>query len=142
MLGPDMFTLWKTEGIPVIPLEEQDYRQALPFQFPEPGCTIVGIWSRAPEKVLLEKAKEKGIDLAEFQRKTFGDENGMHTTDTIDYNIVISGEVWMELDDGVEVHLKPFDCVVQNGTRHAWRNRGSERCFVAFIAIGAKRKKN
>ena len=48
---------------------------------------------------------------------------GMHTTDTVDVDLVISGEVWLELDDGAEVHLGPGDCVVQNGTRHAWHNR-------------------
>ena len=65
---------------------------------------------------------------------------GMHTTDTIDYGIVMSGEVWLELDDGAEVHLRPGDCVVQNGTRHAWRNKGSETCIMAFVMVGARRK--
>ena len=64
----------------------------------------------------------------------------MHTTDTIDYDIILSGELWMELDDGMEVHLKPGDCVIQNGTRHAWRNRSSESCIMASVMIGAKRK--
>ena len=50
----------------------------------------------------------------------------MHTTDTVDIDVVISGEVDLELDDGSEVHLRPGDCVIQNGTRHAWRNRTSE----------------
>ena len=50
---------------------------------------------------------------------------GMHTTDTVDFDIVISGEVYLELDDGEEVLLKAGDCVVQNGTRHAWHNRAS-----------------
>ncbi len=60
----------------------------------------------------------------------------MHTTDTVDYGIVVSGEIWPELDDGAEVHLKQGDCVVRNGTRHAWRNRSSETCAM----IGAKRR--
>lgn len=64
----------------------------------------------------------------------------MHTTDSIDYGVVISGEVYLELDDGVEVLLKPEDCVVQNGTRHAWRNRGSVPCLMAFVMIGATRR--
>src|SRR5207248_1847037 len=62
------------------------------------------------------------------------DAPGMHTTDTVDFEVVLSGEVWLELDDGAEVHLKPGDTVVQNGTRHAWRNKGSEPAtLVAFI---------
>ena len=49
--------------------------------------------------------------------------------------MVLEGEVWLELDNGVEVHLKPGDTVVQNGTRHAWRNHGTETCrMVVFIA--------
>jgi len=39
------------------------------------------------------------------------DNSGMHATDTVDYVIVLSGEVWLELDDGAEVHLKQGDCV-------------------------------
>jgi hypothetical protein len=45
---------------------------------------------------------------------------GMHTTDTVDFDVIVSGEVFLELDDGSEVLLKAGDCVVQNGTRHAW----------------------
>jgi mannose-6-phosphate isomerase-like protein (cupin superfamily) len=63
----------------------------------------------------------------------------MHMTDTVDYGIVLSGEIWLELDDGAKVHLKPGDCVVQNGTHHAWRNRGSVPCLMAFVMIGTKR---
>jgi quercetin dioxygenase-like cupin family protein len=67
------------------------------------------------------------------------DSPGMHTTDTIDFEYVISGEVWLELDDGKEVHLRPGDTVVQNGTRHAWRNKGSEPCRMAVCMVGARR---
>ena len=52
---------------------------------------------------------------------------GMHTTATIDFEVVLDGEIWLELDDGVEVHLRAGDTVVQNGTRHAWRNHGDTR---------------
>ena len=63
----------------------------------------------------------------------------MHTTDTIDFKYVISGEVWLELDDGVEVHLKAGDTLVQNGTRHAWPNKGSEPCRMVGFVVGAHR---
>ena len=46
------------------------------------------------------------------------DNPGMHTTPTIDFEVVLDGEVWLELDDGAEVLLRPGDTVVQNGTRH------------------------
>jgi mannose-6-phosphate isomerase-like protein (cupin superfamily) len=65
---------------------------------------------------------------------------GMHTTDTVDYDIVISGELVMELDDGAEVTLKPGAIVVQNGTRHAWRNRGTEPVVMYSVLVGAPRR--
>ncbi len=64
----------------------------------------------------------------------------MHTTNTIDFGYIISGEVWLELDNGKEVNLKTGDTVVQNGTRHAWRNKDSEPCRIVFCLIGAHRR--
>jgi quercetin dioxygenase-like cupin family protein len=61
----------------------------------------------------------------------------IHRTDSIDYAVVISGEIDMELDDSV-VHLKAGDVLVQRGTIHNWVNRGSEPCVIAFILIDAK----
>ena len=58
----------------------------------------------------------------------------MHRTETIDYAIVLSGEITMLLDDS-EVLLKAGDILVQCGTNHAWANRSNEPCTVAFILI-------
>jgi len=60
----------------------------------------------------------------------------MHSTKSIDYAVVISGEIDMLLDDS-EVHLKAGDVLVQRGTNHAWVNRGRENCRVAFALIDA-----
>ena len=60
-----------------------------------------------------------------------------HRTDSIDYAIVMSGEVDMELDD-TTVHLKAGDVLVQRGTIHNWINRGTEPCVIAFVLIAAK----
>ena len=60
-----------------------------------------------------------------------------HRTDSIDYAVVISGEVDMELDDA-KVHLKAGDMLVQRGTIHNWVNRGTEVCVIAFVLIAAK----
>ncbi len=65
------------------------------------------------------------------------DAPGMHTTATIDFEIVLEGEVWLELDDGAEVHLRPGDAVVQNGTRHAWRNKGDVPARLVAFLVGA-----
>jgi mannose-6-phosphate isomerase-like protein (cupin superfamily) len=58
----------------------------------------------------------------------------MHRTKSIDYAVVISGEIDMLLDDS-EVHLKAGDVLVQRGTSHAWENRGRENCRIAFVLI-------
>ena len=59
-----------------------------------------------------------------------------HRTDSIDYAVVMSGELDMELDDSV-VHLKSGDVVVQRGTIHNWVNRGTKPCVMAFVLIDA-----
>src|SRR5499433_1105277 len=60
-----------------------------------------------------------------------------HRTDSIDYIVVLSGEIDMELDNTV-VHLKAGDVMVQRGTIHNWVNRGTEACVLAVILIAAK----
>lgn len=61
-----------------------------------------------------------------------------HRTDSIDYAVVISGSIEMELDDGAVVQLKAGDVLVQRGTIHNWVNRGSEACVIAFVLVSAK----
>src|SRR5579884_3945759 len=61
----------------------------------------------------------------------------MHRTESIDYAVVMSGEIDMELDDSV-VHLKAGDVLVQRGTIHNWANRGTEPCVIAFVLIAAE----
>jgi mannose-6-phosphate isomerase-like protein (cupin superfamily) len=61
-------------------------------------------------------------------------------TDTVDYITILSGEIWLVLDTGVEVHLTPGDCVVQNGTRHAWHNRTPDPCVFVGVQVGATRQ--
>jgi mannose-6-phosphate isomerase-like protein (cupin superfamily) len=64
---------------------------------------------------------------------------GMHKTNTVDYSVVYDGEMWLELDDGETVHLKRGDVVVQNGTRHAWRNKGTKPVKMLFFLNGARK---
>jgi len=61
----------------------------------------------------------------------------MHRTRTVDYAVVMTGEIDMLLDDS-EIHLKAGDVLVQQGTNHAWVNRGTEPCRIAFILVDAK----
>jgi quercetin dioxygenase-like cupin family protein len=67
------------------------------------------------------------------------DDPGMHTTDTVDFEVVISGEIILELDDGAEKVLRAGDTNIQNGTRHRWHNRGSEPAVIATFIVGANR---
>jgi mannose-6-phosphate isomerase-like protein (cupin superfamily) len=62
---------------------------------------------------------------------------GMHTTATVDYGFVVEGELTLELDDGVRVALPTGTCVVQNGTRHKWRNLGSTPATLLYVMLGA-----
>lgn len=64
---------------------------------------------------------------------------GMHTTDSIDYDVVLDGEISLELDDGVEVLLKKHDVAVQQGNRHAWRNKGDKPATMLFVLMGKRR---
>jgi len=62
----------------------------------------------------------------------------MHRTDSIDYAVVMQGEVDMELRPGTSTRLKAGDVVVQRGTIHNWRNPGPGPCTIAFILIAAR----
>ena len=62
----------------------------------------------------------------------------MHRTGTVDYVIILEGELEMELDSGEWVHLRQGDVVVQRGTMHAWENKSDRVCRMAAILIGAQ----
>lgn len=67
-----------------------------------------------------------------------GQQSPMHRTNSIDYGIVLSGQLELELDDGVKTLLGPGDIVVQRGTMHLWRNPSdTDVCRIAFILIEA-----
>jgi len=99
------------------------------------------------------ETRELGVELTRMERekmregmKTIGAENSgveserdpsMHRTRTIDYLIILTGEVTLVLDEG-EVVLKPFDVVVQRGTSHAWRNTGSTEAIMAGVMLDAE----
>jgi len=67
-----------------------------------------------------------------------GGESPMHRTNSIDYGIVLSGRLELELEDGAFKPLGPGDIVVQRGTNHKWRNPSeTETCRIVFILIEA-----
>ncbi len=65
------------------------------------------------------------------------DGSQMHVTQTVDYAILLDGELWLELDDGATVHLVAGDIVVQQATRHGWRNKTERPATIAFVMLGA-----
>lgn len=67
------------------------------------------------------------------------DNPGMHVTDSVDYVLVLDGTIWLDLDDGTMVRLGPGDTVIQNATRHAWRNLGREPATLAVVHVGVTR---
>jgi mannose-6-phosphate isomerase-like protein (cupin superfamily) len=83
--------------------------------------------SRSREAVL----KEMGVDDHGGARHA-----GMHRTKSVDYAVVLEGEIDMLLDDS-EVHLAAGDVLVQQGTNHAWVNRGTAPCRIAFVLVDA-----
>lgn len=64
---------------------------------------------------------------------------GIHTTDNVDYAMLLEGKLCLELDDGVSKALKVHDLVVQNGTRHVWRKKSGRGATMPFVLFGAKR---
>jgi mannose-6-phosphate isomerase-like protein (cupin superfamily) len=143
--GTTFHRLWGSDAPVTLPVDGT--RPAAPSYFPPAGGFRFGLFTIGPDEVSLPADLDVGAALGELMEKLPGlaeamepGHPGMHTTDTVDFDIVLSGEAWLELDDGAEVHLRPGDCVVMNGARHAWRNRSQEPCTIAVVLIGAVRQ--
>ena len=147
--GLTFYELYLTDGVPRLTGLEPDPMLKGTIGFPGPGGTMFRLISYPPKRPEGWKPPpgatfESGIRELSEKLPGMGDHfergaPGMHTSDTIDYGIVVRGEMTLELDDGQKVHLRQGDTIVQNGTRHRWRNPLSEPCLMAFISIGGKR---
>ena len=142
---------WSTGRDPHLPFSGEDPTLDMSHFIPALGETRFMIGIVPPDAEIGQLVQSGTIDISQawvefatafpdMGKAMEPDNSGMHTTDTIDYILVISGEIWCELDDGVEVHLTPGQCLIQCGTRHAWRNKGTEPCVMAGIMTGATRK--
>ena len=143
--GLEFHRLWGSDAIPTLPSDGTPPPH--PRYFPPAGGFRFGFFTIPPETKILRDPATLLAAFAELQTRLPGMAEvlepmnpGMHTTDTVDFDVVLSGEVFMELDAGAEVHLKPGDCVIQNGTRHAWHNRSSSPCVIAVTLVGASRR--
>jgi mannose-6-phosphate isomerase-like protein (cupin superfamily) len=137
-------TLWATASEPGIPWTVTDPIASMTSLVAAPGETRFLKVTFPPDSVLATISDGDAAG-AEYARRlpglaeTFEPEHpGMHTTPTIDYIVLLSGELWLELDDNEERRLAPGDVVVQNGTRHAWRNRGTHPATIVSVMIGAR----
>ena len=142
--GAAFHQLWASDTMVRLPTDGT--APAAPGFFPPAGGFRFGVFTIGPDAVTTSGGMDFGAALAEVAQKLPGLADsmepaapGMHTTATVDYNFVLSGEVWLELDGGAQVQLRAGDCVVQNGTRHAWRNKSSAPCVLAFALVGAQR---
>ncbi|MGE3326223.1 MAG: cupin domain-containing protein [Acidimicrobiia bacterium] len=112
--------------------------------FPGVGGFRFGLFTVAPRSAVLAADLDMQAALEEMESKLPGlaghmepGKPGMHTSATIDYEFVVSGRVVLELDDGATKELAAGDTVVQNGTRHAWRNPYDEPGLMVVVIIGA-----
>ena len=135
--------IWRTNAMPAPILATEPEPVTGPRrQLPNKRGTVLRINTLAPEPESVrslnpEKAKQVFAEGGNAGASTFGPGGRhpmMHRTETVDYAIVLSGEVTMLLDDS-EVTLRAGDFLVQCGTNHAWSNRGTEPCQIAFILI-------
>jgi mannose-6-phosphate isomerase-like protein (cupin superfamily) len=139
------FAFQRMWGEDVTPAAPQDGSEpAGHAYFPPAGGYRVGTFSVPPDSTPPPEGLDMAAGMAEVESRLPGllahmepDAPGMHTTVTIDFEYVVSGRVVLELDDGASVELGPGDTVVQNGTRHRWRNPFDEPATLVVVLIGA-----
>ncbi len=112
--------------------------------FPPVGGFRFGLFTVAPDSTGLPEDLDVAAAFVQMDESLPGlsshmepDNPGMHTTSTVDYEYVVSGRCVLELDDGATRELGPGDTVIQNGTRHAWRNPYDEPCVLVVVLVGA-----
>jgi mannose-6-phosphate isomerase-like protein (cupin superfamily) len=141
--GSEFHQIWGSDTPASFP--DDGSRPSAPDYFPPLGGFRFGFFTIPPDGGAgAPPDLDLAAALAEFDEKLPGmaqhlelEEPGMHTTATIDYGVVLSGEATLELDDGARVVLRPGDTYVQNGTRHRWSNPGEVPAVLAIALIGA-----
>ena len=138
--------VWAGSEVPCIPHTGDDPATCTASMLPSPHGSRVILVQFPPDSVMMradfdpEAAGREYLEYLPGLAESFDpDGSGMHKTDTVDYDVVVAGELWLELDDGEIRHLHPGDIVIQNGTRHAWRNRSEQPAVMLAVLVGAQR---
>ena len=131
--------LWVTDATPARNEGRADAAARPVVLEPPAGGTIFRVVEFPPEKTAaaFDRAAAFGAMGAGHAMDPDASRHpGMHKTATVDYAIVLAGEIYALMDEG-ETLLRAGDCLVQRGTNHAWSNRGEVPCLVAFILVSA-----
>jgi quercetin dioxygenase-like cupin family protein len=138
---------WVTDETPATLVDDRDAADRTIGITPPMNGSIFRVVEYAPDTTVKHlDARERDWKAENGGRKIAGEgiqmnpdarHHGMHRTESIDYAIILSGEIYIMLDDSEKL-LRAGDVLVQQGTWHAWSNRGTEPCHIAFILIGAK----
>lgn len=144
--GFETSLLWETLPDAVVPRQPGDPALAAISWVPAPGGTNFMFITFPPDSVMASTDFDPAAAGGEYMTALPGlaekfemDNPGMHRTDTVDYGVLLDGEIHLELDEGATRKLAPLDVVVQNGTRHAWRNKSDEPATMLFVLVGARR---
>ncbi len=141
MPGSAFHALWGSDE--TLRLPSDGSRAETKTWFPSSGGIRFALVTIGPSDVAYPDDFDLGRAIVEVSEKLPGlvevlepDHPGMHTTPTVDFAVVLQGELVLELDDGAEVTMRAGDTVVQHGTRHAWRNPGSVPAVMAVTIVG------
>jgi mannose-6-phosphate isomerase-like protein (cupin superfamily) len=141
--GVKFYEIWNTRGMPVS-IDNGADPTARPMMIkPDPAGSVIRIVDFPPEDAAPIDPAAAAASFADFgssDAATYKADSPhplMHRTQTVDYGIVIEGEIHLVLDQG-EVKIGPGDVVVQRGTNHAWANRSGKMARMAFVLLDGK----
>jgi hypothetical protein len=136
--------VWRTTASPVLINEIDSVEKHQGILPPKGGGTILRIIDFPPEPKDPEERKRRigatfsGMFQDAAHDKREGKHPGMHTTDTVDYALILEGEIWAVMDEG-ETLMRTGDVLIQRGTNHAWANRSDKTCRIAFVLMDGRR---
>lgn len=130
-LNTHLSSVWRSDGSALRIPPEVDVEDK--FGFPSPGGAWVLSWSVPPNCVAGEDAGVAPTAAGDLPS------GGAHATDSIDVNVVLSGQAVFQLQDGSEKTLEQGDSIVVNGVAHTWHNRRDEPLVMLSVIFGAAR---